>query len=513
MQPTMLGLIVAILGLLSAPVLAAGQPASDLVARGEYLARAGDCFSCHTKAGGTPMAGGRQIETPYGSIASPNITPDRDTGIGTWTDANFIKLMHDGIDDSGNYVYPVMPFDHYTKVTTADLLALKAFLFSLPPVHSPRPASHLAFPFSVRTSLAAWRALFFTAGTYESDPALSPAQNRGAYLVEGLGHCGACHTPRDALSGSEHQDSLGGGEIAGQGWFAPNISSDLREGIGGWSEQQLVDYLGTGVAQGKAIAAGPMAEVVQSSLRYLTPEDLHAVAAYLKGSPGKALYAERHLVAPAGATAYLDNCAFCHLPDGKGVAGAVPPLVGNGVVLAGGPEDLIRTILGGVPASGPYAPMPGMATMRSSQRIADIANYVRTSWGNAAPTTATAGMVEDLGKKTATMLAGTGGCDPVRPAPLAAALARPEVVALLRDVTADNMQQKIAAILPLLPPASGTDGQADLVNGLTAAYCPLVNTTPGITGEPRVEQLQRFAMLVYVGLSNAHAAPGVPGQD
>ncbi len=501
--------LVAGLLLLAAPAaMAADAPSQDIVKRGEYLARAGDCFSCHTGTNGTPMAGGRQVETPYGTISSPNITPDHDTGIGKWSDDDFYKVMHQGLGRDGTYLYPVMPFDHYTLVTRDDAMAIKAYLFSLPPAHSPRPPSHLEFPFNVRTSLAAWRTLFFHEGTFKPDPARSDAENRGAYLVEGLGHCGACHTPRNALSGSKTGEALGGGEITGQGWFAPNISSDVREGIGAWSQQDLVDYLKKGVAPGKAVVAGPMAEVVHTSLQYLSDDDVNAIAAYLKVSPAKSLFPDRHLVSAPGAMEYLDNCAFCHQPDGKGISGAVPPLVGNGVVMAGGPQDVIRTILGGLAAHGQYGPMPGLGTALSSQQVADIANYVRTSWGNTAPTTATAAMADDLGKTTRTMLSGTGDCAKIEPESLATAVAAPTVTALLHQVDAGNMQQKIGAILPMLATSGAKPAQADLVNGLTAAYCPIVRANKAIKPDQRVEWLQRFATLVYSGVATA-----APGQD
>jgi mono/diheme cytochrome c family protein len=496
------------LALLASLILSAGAAhadsgvAPDLVKRGEYLARAGDCFSCHTKEGGTPLAGGRQVDTPFGSISSPNITPDKDTGIGDWTDDQFYKLMHDGIDKAGDYVYPVMPFDHYTKVTRDDVMAIKAFLFSVKPVHAPRAESHLAFPFNIRTSLLAWRTLFFHEGTFKPDPHLSDAENRGAYLVEGLGHCGACHTPRDIAMGSDTSEALGGGEIKGQGWFAPNISSDVHEGIGAWSQQQLVQYLKEGVAPGRAVVAGPMAEVVHTSLTYLTDADLAAIAAYLKVSPGKALYTREHFTAPPGGEAYLNNCAFCHQPDGKGIAGAVPPLAGNGAVLAGGPEDVIRAILGGIAAQGQYAPMPGFAKTLTSGQIAAIANYVRTSWGNAAPATATQSQVDMLAKTTASMLAGTAGCDPVKPPAVASALDAPDVTSLLANINSGNMLEQIDAALPKLRAAAPNITQTQIVNGMIAAYCPLARPDPGRPAEQRIELLQRFAMLVYSQVSS-----------
>jgi mono/diheme cytochrome c family protein len=498
-----------IVPIFAAPAATAWAAESGLVTRGEYLARAGDCMSCHTNPGGAPFAGGRQVETPFGSISSPNITPDRDTGIGNWSDDDFYRLMHDGIDREGHYVYPVMPFDYYTKVTRDDVLAIKAFLFSQPPVHAPRPPGHLEFPFNIRTSLAGWRALFFKPGEFVADTSQPEPVQRGAYLVEGLGHCGACHTPRNGLGGGKPAEALGGGEITGQGWFAPNITSDVTEGIGGWSDAQLLDYLKTGTARGRSIAAGPMDEVVHTSLRYLTDQDLSAMVAYLKAIPAKELYrptpsveaaTERPAETP-GAAAYLDHCAFCHQPDGRGIEGAVPPLAGNGIVRAGGPEGVIRTILGGMPARDTYAAMPGLAKMIPSREIADIANYVRTSWGNAAPATATTRMVDRLARKTATMLAGTARCTPVAPARVARAIARPGIEPMLRQVTQVNMLEQIDAVLPRMQSAGEDLPRAEVVNGLTAAYCPIVMTDGTLRPLERLESLQRFDMLVYSRLS------------
>ena len=474
----------------------ADAPNADTVKRGEYLARAGDCFSCHTKEGQSELSGGRLLPTPFGAISSPNITPDADTGIGKWSDDDFYKVLHDGIGKQGEYIYPVMPFDHYTKVTRDDVMAIKAYLFSLKPVHAPRVPNQLDFPFNIRTGLLAWRTLYFHEGTFKPDPKQSDQINRGAYLVEGLEHCGSCHTPRNVAMGSETGNALGGGEIKAQGWFAPNITSDVREGIGGWSQQQIVQYLKQGVAPGKAVAAGPMSETVHKSLAYLTDADLNAIAIYLKGAPAKELYSEQHVAAPPGASAYLDNCAFCHQPDGKGIEGAVPPLAGNGVAKAAGPEDVIRTILGGLPAQGEYAPMPGFATELTSDQIAGLANYIRASWGNNAPANATPDQVDHLGKLARTMWAGTGECAPGGSKAVADAIAKPDVAELMQTVNASNMLEQIDAMLPKVKADDNNAPQADLVNGMVAAYCPVAkaDTTAGGTW---VEKLQRFGMLVY----------------
>jgi mono/diheme cytochrome c family protein len=478
----------------------ADAPSSDLVKRGEYLALAGDCLSCHTPKGSQLPSGGVQVQTPFGSIGAPNITPDRETGIGGWSDDDFYRVLHDGIGRNGSYIYPVMPFDHYTKVTREDVLAIKAYLFSLPPVHSAAATNHLSFPYNIREGLAAWRLVFFKPATFTPDLAQSAEENRGAYLVEGLGHCGACHTPRNLAMASEQSEALGGGEITGQGWFAPNISSDVREGIGAWRTGDIIDYLKTGVAPGHAVVAGPMAEVIHDSLRHLTDADLRAIAISLKAAPALELYAQQAAASPAGGNAYLTNCAFCHQPDGKGISGAVPPLAGNGVVLAGGPEDVIRAIQGGLPARGTYAAMPGLVELVPSNRIAEITNYVRSSFGNNAPPTATTGMVDGLAPTTLTMWSGTGPCVPLAP-PLASVLGSTSADALLHQINAGNMVEQIDAILPKLHAADGTLAQADTVNGLTAAYCKIVMNDQSQPQISRLEQLQRFAMLVYSRLS------------
>ena len=213
-------------------VTTVGTQAADdaLIKKGEYLMRAGDCIACHTAPGGTPFAGGLYMPTPFGSISTPNITPDKDTGIGTWSDDQFYHAVHDGIGHKGEYLYPVFPFPWYTKVTRDDVMAIKAYLFSLKPEHAPRKPLQLAFPFSIRTALLTWRTAFFKAETFKPDPSASAQVNRGAYLVEGLGHCGECHNHNNVLGASDWSGKLEGGEI--DGWYAPNITSNGKEGVG-----------------------------------------------------------------------------------------------------------------------------------------------------------------------------------------------------------------------------------------------------------------------------------------
>ena len=334
---------------------AADPPAADQVARGKYLSDAGGCVACHTNPGGEPFAGGRYLPTPFGPLPTPNITPDQDTGIGKITDDQFYRVFHQGIGDDGEYLYPAMPYPWYTKVTRDDVLAIKAYLMTVKPVHAPRLPSKMSFPFNIRTGLLAWNEAFFHEGTFEPDPSKSAAVNRGAYLVQGLGHCGACHNGRGVLGNGPAARPLQGGPI--QDWYAPNLTSDVHEGIGKYSDDQLVTYLKTGQAEGIGVAAGPMSETIHDSLSKLTDEDLRAMVAYLKSTPAEASYKDTQRTGfagpvPAGRETYLSYCASCHQSNGQGVPGAVASLVNNGSVLAGGPQDVIRTVLGGIEAKG-----------------------------------------------------------------------------------------------------------------------------------------------------------------
>ena len=275
-------LLLAIATLVTTAIAAAAQgaPANDLVRRGEYLARLGDCVACHTAPGGKPYAGGLMINTPFGGIASPNITPDEATGIGGWTDEQFYRAMHEGRGVRGGYLYPAFPFTSFTKVSREDVLAIKAYLFSLEPVTAQRQPNTLQFPFNIRQSLLGWRELFFRPGTFKPDPARTTEVNRGAYLVEGLGHCGECHTPRNVLGATERNQALSGAIV--DGWLAPNITSDMRQGIGGWSDTELAAFLKTGVAPAKGVVFGPMKDVVHDSLQYASDDDIRAIIAYLR---------------------------------------------------------------------------------------------------------------------------------------------------------------------------------------------------------------------------------------
>ncbi|MBE0619069.1 MAG: c-type cytochrome [Burkholderiales bacterium] len=368
------------------------------VERGEYLARAGDCMGCHTAKGGAPFAGGLRIDTPFGYMLSSNITPDLETGIGRDSSADFYRALHDGVNRHGKDMYPAMPYDFYTKLTRADVDAIYAYLRTVKPVHNAVEVNHLRFPFDLRWTMGAWRELYFTEGTYRPDPTKTAAWNRGAYLVEGPGHCSDCHSPRNRLGGIEKDRQYSGADV--DGWFALALAPDIANGLGAWSPEDIARYLKTGVTPGKDNALGPMADFIRDSTSHLTDADRLAMAGYLKSIPPDSRLRTGRVDPDAtkrrGAQLYSDNCGSCHQALGRGMAGVFPPLTGNPEVLAADPSNLLQIIDRGIPARLGYGPMPGFQTQLTDQQVAEIANYVRSSWGNKAPPNATSARVATL---------------------------------------------------------------------------------------------------------------------
>ena len=494
----------------ASPAPRAAQPApAAVVARGKYLAEAGDCEACHTRADGAPYAGGRYIDTPFGALPSSNITPDPVSGIGQWSDDDFYRALHEGIGKHGEYLYPVMPFPWYTLVTRDDALAIKAYLFTQKPVRNAPGPSRLSFPYSVRTSLAAWRELFFKPATFAPDPRHSEQVNRGDYLVNGLAHCGECHDSRPVAGTSKWRKAFQGGVI--DNWYAPNITSDARSGIGDWSDAQLAQYLKTGVAPGKGIALGPMAEAVHSLSR-LTDDDRLAIAAYLKTTAPKPQTANSYPLfegtGARGGQAYLDNCASCHGLDGKGIAGAIPALAGNAAVTSAGPQNVISVVLGGLQATETYAPMLAIGAGMSDEAVADVTNYVRQAWNNAAPPTAAAGMVADLRKDAHGPMnpRDAASCGTPHAGRGDAAKAPPSRV--LRSIAAyddDNPWNSAGQLAReaerYLPDAS----TAERVNALSSLYCRSLVKDTTIDPSERALKLGHFSSLVYTALHDKSA--------
>ena len=255
--------------------------AQDVVARGEYLVRAGGCVSCHTTPGATAFAGGRPLATPFGTFYSPNITPDSDTGIGRWTDAQFLRALREGVRPDGAYYFPVFPYTSFTNINDADGLAIKAYLFSLPPVRQPNREHSVWFPFSWRFLQLGWRTLYFARGPLRADPLHDATYNRGAYLVTALAHCGECHTPRGMLGAVEHSMMLAGTADGPDGQPVPNITPDSRTGIGDWDSDDIARLLKTGRTPLETNVKGAMREAVQDGLKFLTDADLQAIANFL----------------------------------------------------------------------------------------------------------------------------------------------------------------------------------------------------------------------------------------
>ena len=378
------------------PAAASALSQEQLVARGAYLAKAGDCMACHTTRGGVAYAGGRALHTPFGKVLSPNITSDRETGIGSWTADDFWRAIHNGKSRDGRMLYPAFPYTSYTRVRREDSDALYAYFQSVPAHRQANAPHELRFPYNQQIALAAWRALYFKPGVYQPLTEKSMEWNRGAYLVQGLGHCSACHSSRTTLGGSN--DGLSGGLIPVLGWYAPSLTSDAEAGLGDWDTAHIVALLQTGVSP-RATVFGPMAEVVRQSLQHLETSDVHAMAVYLKTLPGAA---PREKAAPRdaspaaqaqlalGAKLYEAHCASCHQADGKGVPPGYPPLAGNRALTTDSAVNAIRLVLNGGFAPGttgnprPYG-MPPFGPVMDDAEVAAVVTYLRASWGNDAP--------------------------------------------------------------------------------------------------------------------------------
>jgi mono/diheme cytochrome c family protein len=369
---------------------AQAEPSAETIARGKALSEAADCASCHTADPAKPFAGGKRIDTPFGGIYSPNLTPDRETGIGVWSDAEFLRALRYGIGRTGARTYPAFPYPNFTKMTRDDILAIRAYLATLTPVHNRRPPLELRWPLNYRVVMRVWNFLFFKPGIFEPNQAKSPEWNRGGYLVEGAAHCGTCHTPKNIFGADRRGRAYGGGLV--DGWFAPRLDGAERSGLKSWSVDDIVEYLSSG-RNGKSHAGGLMAEVVVNSTSKMSDADVRAIAVYLKdlpaGAPEPAVVAPPQAEMAAGKAIYAQTCTACHEADGTGAPRIYPPLPGNANLQSADPSSTLRIILDGAETlTTPRAPnkgsMPAYAKQLSDQQIADVANYIRNSWGNAA---------------------------------------------------------------------------------------------------------------------------------
>ena len=377
-----------------------GVPATlakaSLIDRGEYLARAADCMVCHTTKDGKAFAGGLAFKLPFGTLYSTNITPDKETGIGSYSDQDFLNALHRGVRKDGARLYPAMSFTSYTYMTDADALAIKAYLFSLPPVRATPPANTLGFPFNQRWAMGFWSAMFNADKRFEPNTTKSPEWNRGAYLVEALAHCGECHTPRNLAFALDNRAKFAGAVTAG--WRAFNISSDKGTGVGSWRDEELVSYLSTGHAAGRGTASGPMGEAVDHSFSRMAPEDIHAMVAYLRSVPAVASSDLPATTAPAappshkqgggaslaeGKRVFEGACVSCHGWTGESPITPVATLTGSWAVNDPAATNVAQIVISGTARHTPQGAlsMPAFGRIYSDAEIASVANYVTARFG------------------------------------------------------------------------------------------------------------------------------------
>ena len=385
----------------------ATPPAGESVARGAYLMRVGNCMACHTDRGGAAFAGGRAIETPFGTVYSSNLTPHPATGIGLWSSDHFWRALHEGRSRDGRLLVPAFPYPDYTRVARADADAMFDYLRSLTPVERANTPHRLRWPYDTQAALALWRALYFAPAEHIDDPQATAEWNRGAYLVRGLGHCGACHTARNVLGASSAMMDLSGGLIPMQNWYAPSLTSSAEAGVADWDLDQIERLLRTGVSASGTVL-GPMATVVLHSTQHLAPGDLRAMAVFLKSLPQTPAAAHAPAAAPSsrvaerGAELYKQHCAACHGDRGEGIAGAYPALAGNRAVTLPVTANLVQVVLYGgfAPATAgnprPFG-MPPFATVLGDADVAAVLSHLRASWGNRAAEVSELSVIQQRG--------------------------------------------------------------------------------------------------------------------
>ncbi|GBR68492.1 cytochrome c [Gluconobacter kanchanaburiensis] len=383
--------------------VASGDALKAKIARGQYVAFAADCAACHTVPGGASYAGGYSLDTPFGKILASNITSDKETGIGAWSEQQFNRAVRHGIGSHG-YLYPAMPYTAYAKMTDQDIDDLWAYIRTVPAVDKAVVENQLPFPYNQRFLLAGWNFLFFHTGVFEPRKSLNPEQNRGAYLVEGAGHCAACHTPKNALGGDSSGHAFQGGTL--QGWYAPDLTPNPYIGLGGQSVADIVTYLKTG-SNKTSVASGPMTEAVENSTQHLTDADLHAIVTYLRTLPASSTSVPIVLAANdprmlKGKLVFQAACMACHVPNASGIPNMIPAFAKNPIINAPDPSSLIHTVLRGM--LGPQtwqnptgAGMPRFDWKMPDDNMADVLTFIRNSWGNAAPPV-TAAMISQMRK-------------------------------------------------------------------------------------------------------------------
>ncbi len=366
---------------------------AGLLERGKYLTDAADCQACHTATGGTPFAGGRSFDTGFGILYSPNITPDRDTGIGSWSDADFLRAVHKGVGKDGSRLYPAFPYESYSALTDDDVKAIKAYLFSLPAVRKAPPANHMMFPANQRWLMGFWSFFYNPDKRFRPNAERSAEWNRGAYMTEALAHCGDCHTPRNLGQALDNRRKFGGTVV--DGWRAYNITQDGASGIGDWTDQQIADYLVKGHTVGRGSAGGPMAEAVDVSLSRMAPSDIRAMVTYLRTipavetsdlpAPKMQAASDSHKVMVGGSArgkqVFEGACVSCHGWSGKSMLTPDATLVGARSVNDVTAINVAQAVLSGIERPSPSLSMPSFRNAYSDAEIAEVANYVTSRFG------------------------------------------------------------------------------------------------------------------------------------
>lgn len=491
--------------------LSAPTDHAALIARGKYLTTAADCMPCHTGPGNAPFSGGLMMHTPFGGLSTPNITPDKATGIGRWTDKQFYNALHYGISPGRNflvfpkYLYPAMPYTSYTKLSYADVMAIKAYLDSLPPVHAPREPSTMSFPFNQRPVLLGWRLLFFNPGPMHMNPSWDEHMKNGAYLTVALGHCGECHTPRNMMEATIASKAFAGAPI--DNLFAPNISSDKTYGVGGWSKADLVAYLHNDGNLVKGSPYGAMGDMTDHSTSKLPVSDIEDIADYLQHgtkpqvTPPAPAVADADASIARGKVLYMANCDGCHGKTGGGMPPHfVPDLAGNDSVTAEQPYNVIGAVLNGLGSwANPGPRMPAFGAEMNDQEIADITNYVRTAWGNKGAADATPAQVMRLrGVGDLPPIANEAsdklGCPRVSPAGGHGTVANPgnKLLGIYQGVTQATLANRTRQLITAVRANNNSISDENLTNTLVAAYCPVLANTPDMSLSDKKSALKDF---------------------
>ncbi|MGC9271352.1 c-type cytochrome [Acidiphilium sp.] len=490
-----------------------------LVQRGEYLTTAADCMPCHMAPGAKPFAGGLSFVTPFGTLYSPNITPDKTNGIGKWTNKQFYDALHYGVAPGSSlavfpkYLYPAMPYTSYAKLSKPDVLAMKAYLDAIPAVNAPHVPNALNFPFNIRAMLLGWRIMFFSTAPVHYAADWTPAVRNGAYIAEALGHCSECHSPRNLLFAIKSSETLAGAQILGEPWYAPNISSSKKYGVGAWSHADLVSYLHDGGNMQYGSAFGPMKSVVDYSLSQVPKSDIADLAAYLQTATAPRDIAPAMVSVPAseiaeGKTLYAQNCAACHQADGKGVADVFPNLAGNQASWGGAPDNVIGIVLGGmIPwhANGPA--MPAFGSILNDHQIAAVTNYVRTAWGNPGVPDATAAHVFNLRKSAPPHRIALADADYLDLPPIASAAARKlgcplltnplidpsdAIMNIMQGVTSDTLASRTQILLAAIKKANPDLSKSEIHQYMLTVYCPVVATQKDMSMSDKKAALKHF---------------------